>query len=120
MEREDRYFISELILIVAGFIIAETISKKFLEVTNGLVSWWFLPLIAISFVGIAINIKHGFKQDIGSYLPSVLFVLLILFLGLQNKGMINKDVSGIIILIILIAFFIIYIFNLKKNRRKTK
>jgi len=89
MKNTDRAFFSELILILAGFMLAETLIRKYLEFTDGVTAWWVLPLIAISLIAMAIRIRNGERDKVSTYSFWGMILLLILFVGLFNREIIS-------------------------------
>lgn len=115
MKKIDRNLISELLLIVGSFILAETIVRKYLEITSGVTAWWVLPLLAISIISMAVEIKNKKKNNFLDYYIFIMFILLIFFIGLYKKdiitGILYLWVTGITILLYFIMVLIKYLFK---------
>ena len=68
----DKKIIGEIFLIIGGFILADTIVKKFLELSNNTIPWWVLPLMALLIIISGVNLKED-KEHWRSFL-SLLFI----------------------------------------------
>ena len=82
----DKDSFSELLLIVAGFILAETVVKTFLRSAQDSLPWWVLPLFAISTIFAAIDIKSLTSKKITGILYGLFVLLIIGALLLQHKN----------------------------------
>ncbi|MBT3642777.1 hypothetical protein HN604_03890 [archaeon] len=89
--KSSRDFISEIIIIVAGFILAETFVKKVLEVSAGAVPWWVFTLLAIMFLVLAFEIRNEEKRSWFYYFHYILYPLLITYIVLMRKEIIGNN-----------------------------
>lgn len=118
LEKDDQKFISDLIIIIGGFILTETIIRQFLELTTNIVAWWVLPALGLDLLMGGTNLKRGRKSGLWM---AILFIILILLIGLYKKTIITGDEYIYFTLAILIIFFIgflISFFFKKKNKIK--
>jgi len=113
MEKNKEYF-GELLLIIGGFILAETIIKQFLDMSQGNLSWWVLPLIALVMISGAIELKKGRKlsgYEIIYWSWLIVSIILIVFVRTDILSSINFLWIMLIISIIQIISFFISLFS---------
>ncbi len=82
----DKDSFTELLLIVAGFILAETVVKAFLRSAQDALPWWVLPMFALSTIFAAIDIKSDTSKKITGILYGLFVLLIIGALLLQHKN----------------------------------
>ncbi|MGV8142160.1 MAG: hypothetical protein ACP5NS_00820 [Candidatus Pacearchaeota archaeon] len=82
----DKDSFSELLLIVAGFILAETVVKAFLRSAQDALPWWVLPMFALSTIFAAIDLKSATSKKITGILYGLFVLLIIGALLLQHKN----------------------------------
>lgn len=119
----NREILGEILLIVGGFILAETIVKQFLTLSQGALQWWILPLLSLGFIFGAIGLKKG-ENKIGSGLLNLLFLsLVVIFLVLVKKDILSGVLFvwlTLLTLIIWIIFSMVEIFSKKNKKFKKK
>ncbi len=120
IEEIDREFISQLIIIVSGFILAETFVRRLIENSKGLIEWWILPLLAIMFLILAFEIKHKIKKSWIYYLSYLLYPLLIYYIFLVHQGKIGSINYLILTTETLIIYTLLSLLDglLTKNQKK--
>ncbi|MCR4327668.1 MAG: hypothetical protein NUV46_03750 [Nanoarchaeota archaeon] len=104
ISKTDRDFISEVIIIISGFIIAETFVRKIIDGSDGLIDWWVLPLLAIMFLILAFEIRNQEKRNWFYYISYLFYPLLIYYVYLLH----SKNITNIIYLVLTIGTIIIY------------
>ncbi len=82
----DKDSFSELLLIVAGFILAETVVKAFLRSAQDTLPWWVLPMFALSTIFAAIDIKSPTSKKVTSVLYGLFALLILGAIILQHKN----------------------------------
>jgi len=123
-KREDkkhlRETIGELFLIIGGFIIAETIVRKFLELANQNIKWWILPLLAIALVSAGVQFKKSAKQNIYVIISWLWVFASVILVVLVRNNIINPEFFLGAILITSLVQLIFFIISLIKKKRKQK
>jgi hypothetical protein len=115
-KKMDKDFISQVIIIIAGFIIAETFVRKIIEGSEGFIAWWILPLLAIMFLVLAFKIKSDRKKGWFYYITYLLFPILIFYIFLKHKGDIDDIVYLIITFLTMDIYFILWIMNIRIDK----
>ena len=83
---EDGNLVAELLLIIGGFILAETIVRWFLSLSEGLLSFWILPALAVLLIITALGIKKYGILNYGTGLTSAAFISLSVILVVLMKS----------------------------------
>lgn len=107
-------YFGELLLIVGGFILAETIIQQFLDMSKGNLTWWILPLIALVIISWAIELKKGGGFSIFELIYWMWLIVSIILIVLVKNGVIsniNFLWSILIISVIQIISFLISIIS---------
>ncbi|KHO54469.1 MAG: hypothetical protein QT10_C0016G0013 [archaeon GW2011_AR19] len=84
MENDDN-LLSELLLIIGGFILAETIIRWFLSFSEGVLSIWILPALSILLIITALDIKkHGTLSSKMGITSTLFLTISIVFIVLMK------------------------------------
>ena len=119
---EFKNYFSELFLIIGGFILAETIVKKFLEMSNNQVTWWLLPLIALVLISGGIQLREkkkipGISIIYWGWMIAMLIVIVFIKKGMLTLSPIIMYLLSIITFVFVVAFPFLYIIaNINKKK----
>jgi len=119
MNQKDKNVWAELILIIGGFILAETLIRTFLELAKGALEPWVLPVFAISLIFGAIELKNGEPKRFSAWVYTIFIGLAIVLIVLVKTGKISGMTFVWTILISSIISFcswLIEIWYLKKKK----
>jgi len=101
MSEDDKKLLGEVLLIVGGFILGETIVRFFLNLaTEAKIELWILPTIAILLIIDGFQLKNGIKEKLISFWIFDTFIVLELILIVLLK---NNYLSAIPFLWITLA-----------------
>lgn len=117
--KEDYNIIAELFLIIGGFILAETIIRWFLSLSEGVLPSWILPSLSILLIITALDIKKYGVSDSRTGLMSAVFLgISIILIVLMKTGNISSIffLQGIFVLSILAIIIQIIIFFTSKRK----
>jgi len=109
---KDYDFIAELFLIIGGFILAETVIRWFLSLSEGVLPSWILPALSILFIITALDIKKYGLLNIKAGIVSTLFlgssIVLIVLMKTNNISPILflKVILGLVIFSIILQLII--------------
>jgi len=123
MNQKDKNVWAELILIVGGFILAETLIRNFLELSKGVLAPWVLPLFGISLIFGAVELKNGESKRISEWIYTIFIGLTIVFIVLVRTNCISSVTFLWIVFISSIISFLswlIEIWYLKKRKINQK
>ena len=82
---------SELLLIIGGFIFAETIIRWFISLSEGVLPIWILPALSILFIITALDIEKYGVLNSNAGIVSVMFLSVsIIAIVLMNVGRISS------------------------------
>jgi hypothetical protein len=114
-----RNLLSEMFLIVGGFILSDTILKIFVTLSSDLIPAWVLPATAFLLIITAVNLKNTDLSYMEAGLPTLIFVIVSVVMVVLNKSNIISDICFIWFMLIFIMSLniIIFIIN-KKNKKK--
>ncbi len=113
MNKTDRDFVSEVIIIVSGFIIAETFIRRIIEGSNGLIDWWVLPLLAIQFLILAFEIRNQEKRNWFYYVSYLFFPLLVYYVYLVHSQTINSMTYLVFTMVTAIFYTVLFLIKLR-------
>ena len=116
---EKESVLAELFLIIGGFILAETLVRWFLSLSEGLLPYGVLPALSLLLIMTAVDIKkYGFSKS-GTGITSVLFlsvtIVLIAFLKIGQLSAIHF-LWAILVISILTTLIQAIIFFASKRR----
>jgi len=98
IEDIDRKIVGEALLIVGGFALADTLIRKFLELSEGILPWGILPLLAFLVVMTGVNLKEN-KETPRGVVSVVFLIVSIILIVFSAQQIINVwwfiGVSGI-------------------------
>lgn len=107
MRKNESDVFSEILLIVAGFILAETIIRQFLNLADGTIASWVLPLFAIGTILYAIELRNGKSETLAGWAYWFYIASSIILIVFLNNGKISQlnflliELSGAIIILVL-------------------
>jgi len=107
-------FIGNVLLIVGGFVIAETIVRTFLSLAEGVLHWFILPAMGLLMVIMANNLLQNNPEEFGKlreWMGSIYLILMVVFIVLLKKSLIPSSLFlwmalGFPVLYFSILFFI--------------
>ncbi|VVB79519.1 Uncharacterised protein [uncultured archaeon] len=124
MEGIDKKTIGELLIIIGGFILAETIIRTFLDLASETIEPWVLPLFSIAIIINGVELKNGVAQNFGSWISWIFLAISIILIVLEKSGLIGVVTFAWVILILsvlsLICWFIWLISSKKKDKKSGK
>jgi hypothetical protein len=85
LNKSDMTFIGQLLLVVGGFVLAETIVKNFLEVARDVLPWYILPCMAVLMLIMANNLLQNTPTEFGGWAGSIYLILSIILIVLLKK-----------------------------------
>lgn len=88
VEEIDKKFFGELFVIIGGFIIANTIIRQFIELSDTIVPWWVLPAISFLIIMEGVNLKSN-KANPSDIIFLIFLVTNITFLVLSANKILN-------------------------------
>jgi hypothetical protein len=115
--------ISELFLIIGGFILAQTIINQFISLSSDVLSWWVLPLFSILLIIIALDFRNQKNTNLISDIISILSIGgSILLIVLMKNDFITKIffLFSILFLYFLCLIVILIKVLLSRSERKIK
>jgi hypothetical protein len=114
----DKKTWGELLVIVGGFILAETIIRTFLNLANGKIEPWVLPVFAIAIIIGGVELKNGIVKSFGAWIYDGFIALSIILIVLVKSNNITNITFVWLILILsiisIVAWSIQWIFLKKK------
>ena len=111
----DYNVIAELFLIIGGFILAETIIRWFLSLSDGMLPSWILPTLSILLIVTALDIKkYGILNSKAGLISAVFLGVSIILIVLMKRGYISptiflQSIFGWAMIIIIIQLLIIFL-----------
>lgn len=111
---------AELILIVGGFILAETVVRTFLNMSQGVLAPWVLPAYAISLIFGAVELKNGEIKRVSQILYNIFIGLSIVLIVLVKTNKISNELFLWIILIASVVSFLSWIIEIWYLKKKKK
>ena len=88
--KEDYNIFSELLLIIGGFILAETIIRWFLSLSEGVLPIWILPALSILLIITALDIKkYGTLNSKGGIVSCLFLTISVVVIVLMEVGKIT-------------------------------
>jgi hypothetical protein len=118
MKQKDKNVWAELILIVGGFILAETLIRNFLELSKGILAPWVLPVFAISLIFGAVELKNGESKRFSEWIYTIFIGFAILLIVLVKTGKIEGMTFVWLILISSVVSFCSWIFEIWYLKKK--
>jgi len=118
MEQKDKNVWAELLLIIGGFILAETLIRNFLELSEGILAPWVLPVFAISLIFGAVELRNGDSKRYSEWIYTIFLGLTIILIVLVKTGNIsNITFLWVVFIASIVSFFswLIEIWYLKKK-----
>ncbi len=119
--KKDYNIIAELFLIIGGFILAETIIRWFLSLSEGVLPSWILPSLSILLIITALDIKKYGIFNSKAWVMSAIFlslsIILIVLMKTNNISQILflQIILGLSILAIVIHLIIFFTSKRKQN-----
>jgi hypothetical protein len=114
----NKEYLGELFLIIGGFILAETIIKQFLEMANGNIDWWVLPLMALALISGGLKLRKNENESIYTYIYWGWLILSIILVVLVKNQKVTPLTFAIFILVIsLIQIVSVIVSFFKKKMR---
>ena len=90
-EKIDKESFGELLLIVGGFILAETIIKHFLDLAEGVLATWVLPLMAIATIFAAVELKNNAStKSFAEWVYWIFIALMLIMYVLLQREMVSN------------------------------
>jgi len=115
---ELNQLLSELFLIIGGFIFAETIINQFLLLAVDVLPRWVLPLLAILLIVIAIDLQKQKSLIKAGILPAIYLGGSIFLIVLLETDIIKSILFLILMFILYMIILIIYLIILIQRKRK--
>ena len=118
--KEDYNAFSELLLIIGGFILAETVIRWFLSLSESVLPKWILPALSILLIMTALDIKKtGVPKSVAGII-SILFltisIILIVLMGNSIISAINFLWTILVLSIISILAHIVIFFISRRKK----
>ena len=88
IEEIDRKIAGELLLIIGGFMLADTLIRKFAEISNNALPWWILPLLSVLIIMGGVNLKEN-KETSRNFITLMFLVISITLLVLALNNYLN-------------------------------
>lgn len=89
-ENSLKELMGELFLIIGGFILAETIINKFIELSSNVIPIWILPSLSLLLIITALDLKNNKSLFKAGILPSLFLGGSIVLIVLMKKGIISN------------------------------
>ena len=117
MKNLDINTFSELLLIVGGFLLAETIVRYFLTLSEGIFPLWVLALVGILIIFESISLKkEGWTFSILYTIYLLIYIILVVLIKREMITSINFVNFVLITFVIILFTFIVDIIYHHKKR----
>lgn len=117
--KEDYNAFSELLLIIGGFILAETVIRWFLSLSSGVLPKWILPSLSLLLIMTALDIrKTGVSKSVAGIVSVLFLTISIILIVLMGNSIITAIHFLWIILVLSIISILAHVIIFFISRRK--
>lgn len=111
----DKKILGEILLIIGAFIFANSLVKKFIELSEDMLPWILLPLLSILIIMEGMGLKEGRKQSGFTTYNFILLLMVVVSAVLSGNGLISPWWLISILIFGEIGWIVIWIRNMNKN-----
>ena len=118
MKNIDKITWGELLIIVGGFILAETVIKSFLNLAAGKIEPWVLPAFAIAVIIGGVELKNGVVKSFGAWVYDGFIAAAIILIVFVKSSIITNLTFAWWILTLSIISIVVWVIQwifLRKN-----
>lgn len=115
IEDIDKKILGEILLIIGGFILADLLVRKFMELSTDLFPWFILPLLSLLIIMTGINLKEGKRQGIFVGYSLILLLTVFVLTVLSAKDIISTWWLISVLIFGELGWLIIWLRKMKNN-----
>lgn len=98
----------EILIIIGGFILAETIVRNFIELSEGQFPLWLIPVVGIVLITGGMQLREKGKLPIFDTIYWIWMILTLVLILFINRGLLLSEILLVTILIVTIILVIVY------------